>query len=52
MAKRKIKVEDLTKYLEEILKEEFVACVAGESGGLRLKFESGIEYFLKVEELN
>lgn len=49
MSERKMKEEELIQYLVTMMKDEFIAKVVREEGGLHVKFVDGAEFTVKVE---
>lgn len=50
MSERKMKVEEFIRYLETMMKDEFIAKVAREENRLHVKFVNGAEFIVRIEE--
>ena len=50
MSERKMKVEEFIRYLETMMKDEFIAKVAREENRLHVKFVNGVEFIVRIEE--
>lgn len=50
MSERKMKAEEFIRYLETMMKDEFIAKVAREENRLHVKFVNGAEFIVRIEE--
>ena len=50
MSERKMKVEEFIRYLETMMKDEFITKVIKKENRLYVKFVDGAEFIVRIEE--